>query len=306
MAGKLDLTTGGPDLDQNSGLTVFRRSIYFRHAHEKQMEMLKLFDAAGTSECYQRRESIVPQQALALANSPLGAETANAVAKQLSDEKDDDRFAATAFGKVLGRPATADELAEWVAFLRAGNTLPAQEKPLAPQDADKTDNTAYELGTQFKVNADVSATAVRFLKSPSEKGGHLGRLWDDGGKQLAEVQIVQGIGDRRTGTLKTPIVLKAGRTYLVSVNCNSHYPFARATDLPLPKDGPIAAVGGRFGPPGKLPTNDFGGVYFIHVAANTANVNAINLFAPAATPTASRRAGLVLVLFNHHEFVTVR
>ena len=35
------------------------------------MEFLALFDAANVSECYRRSESVVPQQALALANSPL-------------------------------------------------------------------------------------------------------------------------------------------------------------------------------------------------------------------------------------------
>jgi hypothetical protein len=83
VAGQLDSTFGGPELDQQSGLTVYRRSLYFRHAHEKQMEMLKLFDAAGVTECYQRRESIVPQQALALVNSPLSEAMAKRLAQQL-------------------------------------------------------------------------------------------------------------------------------------------------------------------------------------------------------------------------------
>ena len=66
VAGRLDLATGGPDIDHAIGLTVPRRSLYFRHAAEKQMEFLKLFDAAAVTECYQRKESVVPQQALAL------------------------------------------------------------------------------------------------------------------------------------------------------------------------------------------------------------------------------------------------
>jgi hypothetical protein len=60
VAGQLDPASGGPDLDHTSGLTTYRRSVYYRHAHEKQMELLKLFDAAGVTECYQRRESVVP------------------------------------------------------------------------------------------------------------------------------------------------------------------------------------------------------------------------------------------------------
>src|SRR5207248_2350486 len=71
VAGKLDATMGGPDIPHAQGLTTPRRSLYFQHAQEKQMEFLKLFDAAAVTECYQRKESVQPQQALALANSAL-------------------------------------------------------------------------------------------------------------------------------------------------------------------------------------------------------------------------------------------
>ena len=62
VAGQLDLTMGGPDIDHQLGLTSRRRSLYFRHAAEKQMEFLTLFDAASVNECYRRSESLVPQQ----------------------------------------------------------------------------------------------------------------------------------------------------------------------------------------------------------------------------------------------------
>src|SRR5207237_3617202 len=50
LAGSLDLTRGGPEVDHRQGLTVPRRSLYFRHAPEKQMEFLELFDAASMVE----------------------------------------------------------------------------------------------------------------------------------------------------------------------------------------------------------------------------------------------------------------
>ena len=50
---------------------MYRRSIYFRTAPDLQMDMLKVFDVASPNECFQRSESIVPQQALALANGKL-------------------------------------------------------------------------------------------------------------------------------------------------------------------------------------------------------------------------------------------
>lgn len=76
VSGRLDRTVGGPDIDHESGLTTTRRSIYYRHAYEKQMLFLKLFDAASVVECYRRSESITPQQALALSNSQLSLASA--------------------------------------------------------------------------------------------------------------------------------------------------------------------------------------------------------------------------------------
>ena len=81
IAGNLESTMGGPDIDHQAGLTVPRRSLYFRHAAEKQMEFLQIFDAAGVTECYRRKESILPQQALALANSDLSLRQARRLAR---------------------------------------------------------------------------------------------------------------------------------------------------------------------------------------------------------------------------------
>jgi hypothetical protein len=120
VAGKLDQTRGGPDIDQNQGLTVPRRSIYFRHAQEKQMEFLKLFDLAAVTECYQRKESVLPQQSLALFNSELTLRHARLLAGELAARTGGDSAAFTlvAFERVLSRPPTAAETAECVGFLK--------------------------------------------------------------------------------------------------------------------------------------------------------------------------------------------
>src|SRR5690606_30604059 len=66
--------------------TVPRRSIYFRNGKEKEMIFTKVFDGPGVSECYQRGATIVPQQSLALANSPLAKTQARRLARQLVTE----------------------------------------------------------------------------------------------------------------------------------------------------------------------------------------------------------------------------
>ena len=118
VAGKLDLKRGGPDIDYPLGLTVPRRSLYFRHAAEKQMEFLQLFDAANVAECYERRHSIVPQQALALMNSEVSLKHARVLARTIAAKsKEPAAFTISAFEHLLTRRPTINESKECVTFL---------------------------------------------------------------------------------------------------------------------------------------------------------------------------------------------
>jgi hypothetical protein len=135
VAGSLDPARGGPDLDPTSGLTVGRRSIYFRSTKEKKMQFLSLFDSANPVECYRRSESIAPQQALALANSTLTLAQARILAKKLTGEltgtspdKPSWRFVRDAFVRILCREPTDDELTTCLAFLREQSTALADQK----------------------------------------------------------------------------------------------------------------------------------------------------------------------------------
>src|SRR5438552_16770687 len=107
LAGKLDTTMYGPDIDPGQGEQVYRRSICFRQSPDMQVEMLKVFDVASPNECFQRSESVVPQQALALSNSALSFDMARVLAGDLSPGAARD-FVRTAFERVLGRSPSAD------------------------------------------------------------------------------------------------------------------------------------------------------------------------------------------------------
>ncbi len=139
VAGRLDAAMGGPDLAHAQGLTVPRRSLYFQHAAEKQMEFLQLFDAASVSECYERKHSIVPQQALALANSELARTHGRILARDLARQAGADpaAFVTAAFEQVLSRPPTAVELTECATFLRQRTDQYRQTKlPAAGNNPD--------------------------------------------------------------------------------------------------------------------------------------------------------------------------
>jgi len=133
LSGSLDLTMGGPDIDYTKGLVVPRRSLYFRHAAEKQMGFLLLFDGASVTECYERTESVVPQQALALANSTLVLEKSRLLAARLSKEAPAaGDFVASAFERILSRPPTEAERKECLGFLGAQKELLSGGAKLAP------------------------------------------------------------------------------------------------------------------------------------------------------------------------------
>jgi hypothetical protein len=117
VAGELSGEFGGPDLGLDGWYSVKRRSIFFRHAQEKQMPFMKLFDAAAVTECYTRKESIIPQQALALANSELTLANSRLLARRLAASSDATSFIQAAFEQILTRPPTAAETAVCHEFL---------------------------------------------------------------------------------------------------------------------------------------------------------------------------------------------
>lgn len=133
IAGKLDTTMGGPEIDEKKGHEIFRRSIYFRTSPDLQMDMLAAFDLANPIECFARSESIVPQQALALANGKLSFIISRTVAGQLAPQyKTAPAFIDAAFRKVLDRPPTTMEAKESAAYLTQQAELYRDPSKLTP------------------------------------------------------------------------------------------------------------------------------------------------------------------------------
>lgn len=136
IGGNLDMTPRGPDLDFHTGESVYRRSLYFRHAYEKQMQMMVVFDGAAPTECYRRSESVVPQQALALANSTLAVDQSRRIAAEVWPSDLPSTIAADAkvvralFERILGRQASDSELDVCLKFLASQTKLLQSEKSL--------------------------------------------------------------------------------------------------------------------------------------------------------------------------------
>jgi mono/diheme cytochrome c family protein len=138
-AGQLDQTMGGPEIEIKDEATSRRRSIYLSHHGESRTPLIAAFDGADPGECYRRVESVVPQQALALANGDLSVESSRVIARKLWKEVSADR------------PHTPGD----AAFIDAAYELLLTRKPTAAQRA----MSMKLLEQQRAVFAGVSATS---------------------------------------------------------------------------------------------------------------------------------------------------
>jgi hypothetical protein len=141
IGGKLDPTQGGQELENESSLTTYRRSLYYSSHPEAggKSQFGELFDAPDAIDCYRRSETIIPQQALALTNSELIHSMSAAVvalAPPVPDEKgmiDLPGFINGAFERVLCRAPTAVEQEACLAFLKTQIDLLTREQNPEPR-----------------------------------------------------------------------------------------------------------------------------------------------------------------------------
>lgn len=114
LAGELDLTSGGPTLDPAKNPESKRRSLYFTTSRDHKDKFLSMFDAADIFACYRRNESVVPQQALALANSKVSLQMARKITQRIHTEHpdiSDSEFIRLAYEIILCVPPTPQESA---------------------------------------------------------------------------------------------------------------------------------------------------------------------------------------------------
>jgi len=147
LAGVLDRKIGGPTVDPKKEDSLFRRSLYFTHSRDDRAEFMAMFDDADILRCYRRKESIIPQQALALANSKLALgmsrKIAAAVGEQLG-QASDEQFVLAAFETVLLVQPSADELAACLAAMEeTRNTLDDNDR--ASRDVRVRQNLVHAL-----------------------------------------------------------------------------------------------------------------------------------------------------------------
>jgi mono/diheme cytochrome c family protein len=123
LAGMLDGTMGGQELENTEAETSTRRSLYFSCHPETggRSAMAAMFDAPEPTDCYRRSRSVLPQQALVLTNSKLVHDHGAAIARRIGAKSDaPDTFITAAFEHMLSRTPSDAELAACRDFIAEG------------------------------------------------------------------------------------------------------------------------------------------------------------------------------------------
>lgn len=129
VSGELDLQVGGKPADFFAAKN-FRRSIYGLVNREAVPPALRTFDFANPDLSIPRRsETIVPQQALFLFNSPYLAQRARALALRTKNAPTDEQRIATLYRRVFQRGPFSEEVQAALTLVRSeegATTLPSQ------------------------------------------------------------------------------------------------------------------------------------------------------------------------------------
>ena len=125
VSGKLDPKLGGPTTNLAAAENV-RRTVYAKISRHDLNYLLRLFDFPDANITSERRnETTVPQQQLFVLNSPFVIETAKALAARVQKEASNDpERVQRAFALAYGRPASAEEMQIFVAFLQGKDADP--------------------------------------------------------------------------------------------------------------------------------------------------------------------------------------
>lgn len=129
IANSLERTIGGQELENNLSFTSYRRSLYYccQPEEDGKSPIGQLFDGPDPTDCYRRTRTIIPQQALALTNSPLIHQVATTlhdqIQQQLLTDSTPANYIIVAFKSILNRSPSPAELAYCQDFLTS-TTIP--------------------------------------------------------------------------------------------------------------------------------------------------------------------------------------
>ena len=95
-----------------------------------------------------------------------------------------------------------------------------------PATVDSGDGGAVELGVKFRADLAGTVTGVRFYKSATNTGTHIGSLWTATGTRLAQATFTGESAYRLAvrARFSSPVAITPGTTYVASYHApNGHY-----------------------------------------------------------------------------------
>jgi hypothetical protein len=93
-----------------------------------------------------------------------------------------------------------------------------------PAVAAVSDNSAVELGVRFRTSTAGFVTGLRYYKSASNTGTHVGSLWTNTGTRLSSVTFTGETGSGwQTAQLPTPVQVTANTTYLAAYHTDTGF-----------------------------------------------------------------------------------
>jgi len=144
ISGTLDRMLGGREIPAGQEQTVPRRSLYFQTAPNRQSVMLQLFDGASTEECYERKPSVIPQQAYGLLNSPMAVTASKKVASR-HEKLNDGEFVVAVFEDILNRSPSSSESSRCVEFVKSQRDWLTRDKAVKEPSVRARENLTLTL-----------------------------------------------------------------------------------------------------------------------------------------------------------------
>ena len=98
-------------------------------------------------------------------------------------------------------------------------------KTQVPAIDDSGEGNSVNVGVKFRSDVDGSLTGVRFYKTSTNTGFHVGSLWSASGTLLAQANFTgESASGWQTVKFATPVAVTAGTTYIASYLApNGHY-----------------------------------------------------------------------------------
>ncbi|HXH28818.1 MAG TPA: N,N-dimethylformamidase beta subunit family domain-containing protein, partial [Candidatus Polarisedimenticolia bacterium] len=122
-----------------------------------------------------------------------------------------------------------------------------------PTSAGHSDVQAIEVGVKFRTETDGYITGIRFFKTLTDTGTHVGNLWDAAGSLLATVTFAgEGASGWQEAAFDNPVPVTANTTYVASYHApNGQYAFTSGYFQTAFDNPPLRALAnGEDGPNG--------------------------------------------------------